>query len=171
MVVYLPCALQQNTSPRPWPIPAWELLLWHGWSTGLRCSKFSSMYQNKRSRVGGWWEAGEGFEWKHESGHYDMYGIIIVYIAYPLPTNHIKSPAQCWLWRGHEQQDSNSVTLAESSVRGTGPGRISQPPWDMMVPAAKNLWCALRHDPTCSCHMWYQEKVFSLFLAKIIIKF
>ena len=53
------------------------------------------------------------FGWKHESGHYEMYGIIIVYIVSSLPTNHVKSPAQCWLQRGHEQQDSNSVTVAQ----------------------------------------------------------
>lgn len=42
-----------------------------------------------------------------------MYGITIVYIVSSLPNHHVKSPAQCWLWRGHEQQDSNIITVAQ----------------------------------------------------------
>lgn len=77
------------------------------------------MYQNKRNRNRGEWVVGsrEGAEersgWKRESGHYEMDGIIIVYIASSLPNNYVKSSALCWLRRGHEQQDSNSVTVGQ----------------------------------------------------------
>lgn len=148
-------SLQQNTSPQRWPIPAWELLLRHGWRTGLRCNKFWLTYQNKRNRnrggcvVGSREGAGERFDWKHESGRYKMYGIIIVYIVSSLPTNHVKSPAQCWLWRGQDQQDSNSVTVAQcpqSEVRAQeGSHNPPKMLWFLQQRASGALWGMTTH--------------------------
>lgn len=102
--------------------------------------------------VGSREEAGEMFDWKHESGCYEMYGIIIVYIVSSLPNNHVKPLAQCWQWRGHEQQDSNSVTVARCPQSEVPAREGSRTPQDVTVPAANSLQCTLKHDPTCNCH-------------------
>lgn len=131
--------------------PAQDPLLGRSWTTGLRHSKSCFTYQNKRNRNQSGWVVGSGegaverFGWKYESGHYNTYGIIIVYIVSSLPNNHVKSPAQCWHWRGHEQQDSNSITVAwcpQSEVLvWEGSHSLSR------CYSSCSLQCTLRYDP------------------------
>lgn len=124
------------------------------------------MYQNKRKRNQCGWVVGhregaeERFCWKHESKHWEMCRIVIAYIVSSLPNNHVRPPAQFCLCRGQELQDSGSVTVAVSSARGTGPGRISQSPRTLWFPQQRAS--ALRHNRTCSA----EKRHFLAFTSK-----